>query len=156
MRYFTVYERPGGGPADEAFQFVKEGFSWPAAILAPLWLIYEQLWLVLAGYLVLSAAIGALVQAAGMSELSTQLVLTAYGLVFAFEANNLRRWTLERNGNRLVAVVTSRNLREAEHKFISSVVEERIDVPPSNPPQSDHHGQPHSSVLGLFPEPDPS
>jgi hypothetical protein len=53
-------------------------------------------------------------------------------LLFALEANNLRRWTLERRGFRLVAVAEGRNIEEAEIRYFSSreAGDPALPVPP--------------------------
>ena len=45
-----------GAAALERARFVRDGFSWPAALLAQLWLLYHQLWLTLAIWIVIEAA----------------------------------------------------------------------------------------------------
>ena len=56
MRTYTIHERPDP-PADrvdraESLVFVKDGFSWVAALFAPLWLLVHRLWWPLLGYIV--------------------------------------------------------------------------------------------------------
>ena len=143
-----------GDPMDAVF--VKERFSWPAFFLAALWLIYRRMWLVLLGYLVVAFAIGALSGELG-GPLPGILVFMTH-LLFALEANELRRWTLRRHGYRLVGVVEGRGLEEAEIRFFA-----RFDAAASEPaapparrafvagplPPSAEAGD----VVGLFPAP---
>ena len=54
MLTFTVHEPPNP-PADrieraDKLVFVKDGFSWMAALFAPLWMLVHRLWWALLGY----------------------------------------------------------------------------------------------------------
>jgi hypothetical protein len=42
-------------------------------------------------------------------------------VLFALEANNLRRWTLERRGHRFAGVAEGRNLEDAEIRHFSDL-----------------------------------
>ena len=55
MLTFTVHEQPNP-PADridraERLTFVRDGFSWTAALFAPVWLLAHRLWWPFLGYL---------------------------------------------------------------------------------------------------------
>ena len=59
MRTYTIHEQPDPA-ADridraERLVFVKDGFSWAAALFAPIWLIVHRLWWPLVGYVAISA-----------------------------------------------------------------------------------------------------
>ncbi len=95
--------------------FVKDGFSWPALLIPPVWLIYRRLWLTLLIWLVAVIVLGTLAGFAGTDASTVVLVLFAFW--FALEANGFRRWTLERRRHALVGVVEGRTLEEAERRF---------------------------------------
>jgi hypothetical protein len=82
------------------------------------------------------AALGYAMQRAG-GEFGASVVLLVH-LLFALEANNLRRWTLERRGFRLVAVAEGRNIEEAEIRYFSSreAGDTTLAVPPIPAPTS--------------------
>ena len=59
MLTFTVHEPPDP-PADridraEKLVFIKDGFSWIAAVFGPLWMIFHRLWWALLGFLLVLA-----------------------------------------------------------------------------------------------------
>ncbi len=118
MAIYTVLAPPpadGGAPDPTRFVFVKEGFCWPALIIPELWLLFRTMWLVFLAFLAVSLAF---IYAAGqVGDMLSGVVLVLARLLFALEANGLRRWTLERRGYRLVGVVQGRNAREAEIAF---------------------------------------
>lgn len=121
MTLYTVLisGAPEAEPDPMAVVFVKEGFCWPALFFAPLWLIFRRLWWVLAGYIVVVAAVAALGNAVGEAFGGPALVLLHF--LFALEANELRRWTLRRRGYRLTAVVEGRGLEEAEIRYFTGL-----------------------------------
>ncbi|MHA1189859.1 MAG: DUF2628 domain-containing protein [Alphaproteobacteria bacterium] len=117
MRSYTVHTSPDLGPdeAAERAAFVKDGFCWPALIIPLIWLIWRRMWLVLALYIVaasvLMAATSPLGNAIGFA------VAVLFGLLFASEANNLRRWTLQRKGWTEAGLSVGRSLADAEVQY---------------------------------------
>ena len=58
MSVYTVHEPPlraaDALPDAERFAFVRDGFSFWAFLLAPLWMLWHRMWLVLAVYVAVS------------------------------------------------------------------------------------------------------
>ena len=162
MTVYTVHE-PSDAPADpvaraERVEFVKEGVAWWALFFPVLWLLYQRLWIVLIGFLALVFVLEAGLALAGFGDTSAALCALVVQVVFAMEANDLRRWTLSRRGYRTIGAVTGNNRTEAELKFFSGWqgTQARSAPPapvPAPPPAS---AQPASAgseeVVGLFPE----
>ena len=146
---------------DEAV-FVKDGFSWPALVIAPLWLLYHRMWLVLLGYLVILVGFSWLAEP--LAEPAQSGIMILFAIWFALEANNFRRWTMEGTGWSFIGVATGRDRLDAEHEFfageanLAAPAAPVSPVPPSppdrlaspRPPQT-----PQTPVVGLFPEPRP-
>lgn len=121
MQTYTVYEAPSPA-ADridraEALVFVKDGFSWAAALFTAIWMLVHRLWWALLGYVLLLAGL----QFAGtLLKVDQQWIgLASLGLniLVGFEAESLRRWALERRGWTNVGAVTGKNLAECERRF---------------------------------------
>jgi hypothetical protein len=164
MAVFTILApRPREGDVlsdPMALVFVKDGFNWPALFFAGPWLIYRRLWLTLAGYIIVAVAAGW--AASQLSEGFGSFVMLAIHFLFALEANQLRVWTLERNGYRMIAVSEGRNLEEAEIRYFSETEVAPAPVPPMPPapPSVPRVPQPPvkpsaeaGDVVGLFPAP---
>ncbi len=122
MQTYTVYERRV--PSEDVEErvgdlvFVKEGFAFWALVAPPIWLLVHRLWRDLLVYIVLAAAlIFALTQLGGGEEL-TSWAMFVLNLIFAFEARDLYRGSLERRGYDLKSVVSGRNLEESERRFL--------------------------------------
>lgn len=124
MRVYTVHEA-AVPPADridraEALRFVRDGFSWAAALFAPLWMIARGLWLALVVYLVGVGALGLLASAMGLSEeISTVVFLTLHVLI-GFEAGEIERWTLARNGWQMIGSITGQSALDCERRFLDT------------------------------------
>ncbi|KAB2915509.1 MAG: DUF2628 domain-containing protein [Hyphomicrobiaceae bacterium] len=121
MLTFTVHEPPAP-PADridraEALVFVKDGFSWAAALFAPLWLGLHRLWLPLLGYIIIAAALGLAQEATVFDRRWVGLAMFAVNLMLGFEAGTLRRWVLDRRGWRMLGSVSGRSVDECERRF---------------------------------------
>lgn len=121
MQTYTVHE-PSEASRDkieraEQLTFVKDGFSLPAALLAPLWLLANRLWLALAGYVGAIVVLELLGWVLGLGQPAIQWLIFALHLLIGFEADSIRRWTLARNGYTLVGSVTGRSGDECERRF---------------------------------------
>ena len=168
MAIYTVLapETRDGAPAADAMRtvFVKEGFAWPALFFAVVWMLYRRLWLVLVGYVVVGVALTALTTRIGGGIPGDALLLLHF--LFALEANELRRWTLERRGYALVGVVEGRGLEEAEIHYFTALEAPAAAMPvppvpptpptPPMPPRNPGPVRPSAEagdVVGLFPAP---
>jgi hypothetical protein len=98
MLTFTVHEPPNP-PADrieraDKLVFVKDGFSWLAALFAPLWMLVHRLWWALLGYVLVLVALRSMQEFGVFNESTTGLIIFALNLLVGFEAHTLRRWAL--------------------------------------------------------------
>ena len=174
MAMYTVLvpaTRVGDAAADPMKTvFVKDGFSWAAFFIAVPWMLYRRMWLVLIGYVIVATGLALLLRPLG--DDMTAVVMVLASIMFALEANNLRRWTLERRGRRLIGLAEGRNMEEAEVRFFSNrdlaepprattLVPPVPPTPPTPPapplpPRVWQAQQPSAEagdVVGLFPTP---
>jgi len=136
MLTFTVHEPPNPPPdridRAESLVFVKDGFSWAAALFAPFWLLVHRLWWPLLGYLVLSGAFEFVRQASSLDPRWISLAGTALHLLIGFEADTLRRWALGRRGWRTLGAVTAKNAAEGERRFFEAWLPKQPIIAPSS------------------------
>jgi Protein of unknown function (DUF2628) len=140
MQTYTVHEPPHP-PADRidraaSLVFVKDGFSWGAALFAPFWLLAHRLWWPLLGYIVLSGLLE-LARWVGMLDprWATMAMVTLHLLV-GFEADTLRRWALEHRGWRTLGSVLGRNYAECERRFFDEWLPDQPVIAPAASPTS--------------------
>lgn len=157
MRTFTVHEL-SGAPADgRGIVFVREGFSWPAAIFTLFWLLAKRLWIAAACWFALSVAVMFLGVVLGATEGLMFVVNIVMQGCLAVAAHDIERWTLARRGYREVGVAAGDDLMAAERDFFRRwshpVPTSAPNAPrPPNAPvwprkaSHDDHGP-----LGLFP-----
>ena len=167
MTVYSVYEPPAQAPdlAERAdrLAFVKEGFSWPALFVPLLWLLYHRMWiefiLLVLVYVGLQLAFGTDPQGqvlAGWASL-------AIGVLFAFEASDLRTLSLERRGYRLAGVASGRDRTEAERSFFHTWLPQQAKAA-SSPERGQERTREREAaapvprgegeeVIGLFPRP---
>jgi len=166
MSVYTVHEPPpraAGISADpEGFVFIRDGFYWWAFLLAPFWMLWRRLWLVLLGYVAVSVALQMALRLVGAPRPILTLVTVIVSLLIGLEAATLRRFTLGRRGWSNVGIVSGVDLEDAERRFFTTWVGRRQARPtgtaPSTPnpaaasvPRPSPSDQP--DVIGLFPEP---
>ena len=160
---YSVYEPPTQGPdlAERAdrLAFVKEGFSWPALFVPLLWLLYYRMWIefivLVLVYIALQVVFGTDTQGQAMAGWAS----LAVGVLFAFEANDLRTLSLERRGYRLAGVASGRDRTEAERSFFQTWLPQQVRT--ARAPESRREAETAASVprgegeevIGLFPRP---
>jgi hypothetical protein len=166
MSVYTVYEPPLKGhesvPDPERFVFVRDGFSFWAFLLTPLWMLRYRLWLAFTGYVIVAVALLVGLRLIGASATVTTLTSALLSLLVGFEAATLRRFTLSRRGWRNVGIVVGDDLESAERRFFdawagrawvdrsSGNAEPRAASPAAGVPVSRRMS---SEVIGLFPQP---
>ena len=166
MTTYTVHHLALTAPeilkrSDET-EFVKEGFCWPALFIPFIWLLYRRLWMVFFAYLAFVAGVSVLGELASFSEYLVTVLGTGANVVLAFEANNLRRWTLRQNRFQDVGVVIGKSLMKAERRYFQSLIDrgeppESADPVPAGPaPRPVRIAGPlqePAEMMGLFPSP---
>ena len=124
MQSYTVYEPPKPAPnrlaRAERFVFVRDGFSWMAALFTPLWLLFNRMWLALILYLVVVGGLNAVFAAADLAPQWSSIATIAIHLAVGFEAGTLRHWALQRRGWRMVGSVVGHSRLECERQFFES------------------------------------
>lgn len=143
MARFTIHV-PGDAPSREAaFEravFVRDGWSWGAALFGPLWLMAHRHWLTgflaLIGLALVLAGIAALPVVAGAKAAAWLLVAWLFGI----EGSSLRRFALRRGGYDEAGVIVGKAGEALEQRAFASLGEV---VPPARAAGP--------SVLGLFP-----
>lgn len=159
MSVFTVHEPPArageASASPERFAFVRDGFSFWAFLITPIWMLWHRLWLVFVLYLAFSSLLHTGLWAAGASGGVRVFVSLLFALLIGVEAGSLRRWTLRRKRWREHGVVVAPSRDEAERRFFDSwdapAVARRVTPAPSQmnsvtrPPAG-------NDVIGLFPE----
>lgn len=124
MRVYTVHESKDP-PSDredraEALRFVRDGFSWPAALFTPLWLLMRGFWLALIIYLIVAVALGLALQMLGVDDEIQFLIMLGLHVLIGFEADTIERWTLKRRGWEQIATVSGRDVIECERRFFDA------------------------------------
>ena len=158
QKAYTIHERPDP-PADrddraEELKFVREGFSFFAFLLPPIWMLVNRLWMVLFLYALVAGAAHGLITLLEVPEHWRYYLTLGLNLLIGFEADVLRRWTLDRRGWRMVGAVSGANFDECERRFFEGWVPAVAVVTPSNfdaPGQFEAAGQrsaaPHSGIV---------
>jgi hypothetical protein len=121
---YTVHESPEP-PSDridraEKLVFVKDGFTWSAAVFPPLHFITGGEWAALGAYLGAVTLMSAILSASSASPQSILLAVLALHVFIGFEASSLRRMLLSWRDWREIGSVTGRNLSECERRFFES------------------------------------
>ncbi|MBZ0209341.1 MAG: DUF2628 domain-containing protein [Hyphomicrobium sp.] len=132
MVIYSVHEPPNVSAdrleSAEQLVFVKDGFSWFAAALPPIWLLMKRMWLEFAIYVGATGLLVWALTAAGAADLANAILLAAQ-IVFGFEAGALYSAALERRGWHLVGTVAGRNSEDCERRFLEVWLPTRTEIP---------------------------
>jgi hypothetical protein len=159
MQTYTVHEppHPSADRIDRAASlvFVKDGFSWGAALFSPFWLLAYRLWWLLLGYVVLSGLFELARWVGLLDPRWATMAVVALHLLIGFEADTLRRWGLERRGWRTLGSVLGRSYAECERRFFDEWLPGQPVIAPTSGPASPRIGPPPrktpviGSLLGI-------
>lgn len=159
MSVYTVHEPPQrfiAAPDAERFAFVRDGFSFWAFLLAPLWMLRHRMWLVLICYILILGWLETAVRMFGGSVAIGAFISFLISLLVGLEAGTLRRFTLNRRGWKNIGVVSGDDLEDAERRFFDAWVRRAL-VQPVAPAATPAAPVPRMAqapdVVGLFPEP---
>ncbi|MBT3766677.1 MAG: DUF2628 domain-containing protein [Rhodospirillaceae bacterium] len=128
MRLYTVHFRPYGLNPEKNLVLIKEGFSWLGFFFSGFWALAHGLWIAAGGLFVGSGVligILVLIEPTPITELAISL---GYAVLIGFIANDLHRWTLERQDYDLVGVVSGAGIDEAEQRFLDNEPEKAAAV----------------------------
>ena len=161
MVTYTVHERneASGTLAGraQAIAFIKDGFAWMALLFPILWLLYHRMWLVLAGFIALLAVLQGLLILAQFNGEMLGWALAGLSILFAFQANDLRRWSLARRGYWLVGPVSGANRAACEARFFDAWLAaqgaQKSPEPGQATPGAAQKSDAGDEVIGLFPDP---
>jgi hypothetical protein len=121
---FTVHEPPetGGTRLERAERllFIRDGFSWRAALFAPFYFLLRAEWLALAVYAAAAALLLAILRLVGAGDEWFGWVFALLNVVAGFEAAELQRWSLARRGWREIATVGGQGQDDAERRFFEA------------------------------------
>lgn len=113
MRTYSVHSRPGES-LDGAI-FIKQGFSWPAFLFSIPWCLWHRLWVAAALMFAVLAVFGSV-----FSGASAGILTLAVYMIFGWEANEFKRWSLSARGFRETAILPGANLEDAELRYFAS------------------------------------
>ena len=113
MAIYVVMEPPGRTEAADAIIFVRDGFSWLAFLLAPLWLAWHKLWIEAALAFVAMGLISVLGQRLGLDWAGSALSLLI-SFYIGLEGQGLRIAALRRRGWHEWGVIQAGNQGDAD------------------------------------------
>ncbi len=149
MAIFTVHVPPGTTNATRRADrtiFVREGFSVPAFLFGPVFLLYRRLWLATLGWCVLAVLLATLAHVLHLPVWSVTALFFLLALMTGLEASTLRQAGLGRRGYIFAALLASATRDEAERAFFRG---EGLRPPLQRPVAG--MKAPETEVIGIFP-----
>lgn len=123
---FTVHEPPPDGQQAsriaraESVVFVRDGFCWRAALFSPFYLLIRREWRGLLLYILAATVIALVLSAVGARSDWMVLGFILLNIVTGYEANQIKRWSLDRAGWQEIGSVSGSGQDEAERRFFEA------------------------------------
>jgi hypothetical protein len=117
MATFIVHVPPEGAAASEKVVFVREGFSYPAFLFGPFWLLWKRAWIPAALWALLLALLAWTGSLLKMPPDAIGVVAFALSAMLGFEGDRILAWSLRRSGFVEGDIVIGDNEAEAEEVF---------------------------------------
>ena len=121
MKVYTAQTAPWSVENDEDLDLIKEGFSWVAFFLGPIWALWHRLWIialiVLTGYFLINLG-------GNFLDLGSKTILIAqftFSFCLGLWGNDCRRWNLMRQGYVLRTVVTGSKFEDIERAYFNKL-----------------------------------
>ena len=157
MAVYTVHEPPlkrfEQASDPERFDFVRDGFSFSAFVFGPLWMLWHRMWLVLLGYVGVSAALELLFSLLGTTAAPRLVAGFLLAVLVGIESATLRRFTLGRRRWTNLGVIVADDLEAAERRFFDVWVKSGGAAPRTTSESQSRQLMPAPDVIGLFPQP---
>lgn len=124
VNVYTVHEPPEP-PADrldraQTLEFIKDGFSWGAALFSPFYFALKGQWFGLALYAAAALCLTAALSAFGADQQWTMIAMLALNIFAGFEASSIERGWLTYRGWTEIGTVSGRNAHECERRFFET------------------------------------
>jgi hypothetical protein len=156
MAVYTVHEPPlkqyEQTSDPERFEFVRDGFSFWAFLFGPLWMLRHRMWLVLVGWVGVSAALEIVFSLLSTGAGARLVAGFLLALLIGVESATLRRFTLGRRRWTNLGVIVADDLEAAERRFFDVWVKSGGAAPRTTEAQS-RQAAAAPDVIGLFPQP---
>ena len=157
MAVYTVHEPPPKrfeqASDPERFVFVRDGFSFWAFLFGPLWMLRHRMWLVLLGYIGVSAALEIVFSLLGTTAAPRFAAGFLFTLLIGIESATLRRFTLGRRRWTNLGVIVADDLEAAERRFFDVWVKSGGAAPRTVVEAQSRQLTAAPDVIGLFPQP---
>ena len=157
MAVYTVHEPPPKRfeqtSDPERFDFVRDGFSFSAFLFDLLWMLWHRMWLVVVGYVAVSAALELIFSLLGTTAAPRLVAVFLLRVLVGMEAATLRRFTLGRRRWTNVGVIVADDLEAAERRFFDVWVKSGGAAPRTTSESQSRQLMSTPDVIGLFPQP---
>ena len=121
MRVYTVHVFAVSDADDGDAILVKEGFSWPAFLFTFFWSLWHGMWVASAGIVAAVTVLAVATELLGVGEATSFVVQLLFQFGIGLFGNDMRRWSLRREGFVETAVVTGADRGDAERRYFTAL-----------------------------------
>ena len=118
MRLYTVHYRAFGLNPKNNLVLIREGFSWAGFFFSGFWALAHGLWIIAAALFIGYGIITGSLILFDVGQALQIAVNLGYSVLIGFLANDLHRWSLERQDFDLVNIVSGASMDDATRRFL--------------------------------------
>ena len=119
-RIYTVHFPAWSPAANSDAVLLPEGFNWAAFAFGPLWALWHGIWRTAIALILIPVGVFGVILAVGMTDTVNMTFSIAIQAAMGLWANDWRRYALARRDFIECAVVSGRNLADAEAHYFAS------------------------------------
>ena len=119
MASFSVFVPSDPQPRPDKIVFLRDGFSIPAMVRGPFWLLWKRAWLPAGAIIVILLLLPVLAKLTGTFPLLPLFLAPALALWLGFEGRQIQGWSLKRRGYLESDIVVAENEEEAEEIYFA-------------------------------------
>jgi len=119
MASFSVFLPPDAQLRPDKIVFLRDGFSIPALLLGPFWLLWKRAWLPAGTIIAILLLLPFLAKLTGTLPFLPVFLGLALALWLGFEGRQIQGWSLKRRGYVESDIVVAENEEEAEEVYFA-------------------------------------
>ncbi|MEZ5692179.1 MAG: DUF2628 domain-containing protein [Rickettsiales bacterium] len=118
---YTVHIDPSHNRSVENAVFIREGFNFLAFVVAPIWALYNRMWLEFFLIMVFTIILTVVSETGYMNEVSIGFINLGFNFAIGSWAGDIQRYRLSRKGYILSDVVVSSDEIAAQQRYFENI-----------------------------------
>jgi hypothetical protein len=116
-KIYNVFEKPEAPEPTDRVELLREGFTFWAFVLGPIWLLAKRQWLLFFGFVTCAVLARITAGLFGLPMVTVAVAALFLHLMLGYHVNDLRAWRLKRRGYRFAGVLAAESPMHAQRRY---------------------------------------